>query len=207
MAQRKIEDQSMEMESPVEIESEERRSNRRLNNIVAITIALLATFIGIARIKTDNLFLAMQEAQADRIDNYMWYQARNIREDVAQATAIQLSLHSASQPPGVRAVFARQANIFSQIARREEAKKQRQIADAQKAEQTYKRFGIRREQLDLSGAVIAVAIAILAITSLTQRMWLYFVGLIPAVFGLIMGVAGFAGWSIHPEALMRFLQP
>lgn len=195
------------MESPVELESEEHRSNRRLNSTVAITIALLATFMGIARIKTDNLFLAMQEAQADRIDNYMWYQARNIRQDVAQATATQLSLHATSLPATARTAFARQANAFSETARKEEVKKQKQIADAQKAEQTYKRFGIRREQLDLSGAVIAVAIAILAITSLTQRMWLYFVGLIPAVFGLIMGVAGFAGWSIRPEALMRFLQP
>jgi hypothetical protein len=196
----------MEMESSVEIESEEPRGHRRLNSVVAITIALLATFMGIARIKTDNVFLAMQEAQANKIDNYMWYQARNIRQDVANATSVQLGLAAKSQTNESKSAYVQQAAAFDKLAQKEGSKKHEQMSDAQKAQETYDHLGARREQLDLSGALIAVAIAILAITSLTQRMWLYAVGLIPAIFGVIMGLSGFVGWNIRPEMLMRFLR-
>src|SRR5437868_14144821 len=53
-----------------------------LNTWVAISVALLATFMGICKVKDDNIVQAMQQAQADKIDNYSWYQARNVQEEV-----------------------------------------------------------------------------------------------------------------------------
>ena len=70
----------------------------RLNSMVAISVALLATFMAICKVKDDNIVQAMQQAQADKIDNYSWYQARNIREEVANATLVQLKLMQASAP-------------------------------------------------------------------------------------------------------------
>lgn len=58
----------------------------RLNAAVAVTIAVLATFMGICRVKDDNIVQAMQQAQADKIDHLAFYQARNIREQMAEAT-------------------------------------------------------------------------------------------------------------------------
>jgi len=37
---------------------------------VAVTVALLATFLGICKVKDDNIVQAMQQAQADRIDHW-----------------------------------------------------------------------------------------------------------------------------------------
>src|ERR1700741_1280289 len=71
-------------------------SARRLNTMVALSVALLATFMGICKVKDDNIVQAMQQAQADRIDHWSFYQARNIRQEIAQATATQLSLTTAS---------------------------------------------------------------------------------------------------------------
>jgi hypothetical protein len=51
---------------------------RWLNSRVAIMVALLATFMGICKVKDDNLVQAMQQAQANKIDNWSFYQARNI---------------------------------------------------------------------------------------------------------------------------------
>ena len=65
---------------------------RKLNQFVAITIALLATFMGICKVKDDNIVQAMQQAQADRIDHWSFYQARNVRQEIAQAQLTQLSL-------------------------------------------------------------------------------------------------------------------
>src|SRR5256714_15554967 len=80
----------------------------RLNTLVAISVALLATFMGICKVKDDNIVQAMQQAQADKIDNYSWYQARNIREEVARATAAQLTAQLAAAPADARAAVQQQ---------------------------------------------------------------------------------------------------
>lgn len=67
----------------------------QLNTMVAITVALLATFMGICGVKDNNIAQGMQQAQADKIDSYSWYQARNIREEIAKATVAQLTAESA----------------------------------------------------------------------------------------------------------------
>src|SRR2546423_13978934 len=80
----------------------------RLNTWVAISVALLATFMGICKVKDDNIVQAMQQAQADKIVNYSWYQARNIREEVARATAAQLTAQLAAAPADARAAVQQQ---------------------------------------------------------------------------------------------------
>src|SRR2546423_11856510 len=88
--------------------AEAHRSRAQLNTLVAISVALLATFMGICKVKDDNIVQAMQQAQADKIDNYSWYQARNIREEVARATAAQLTAQLAAAPADARAAVQQQ---------------------------------------------------------------------------------------------------
>jgi len=45
----------------------------------------------------------------------------------------------------------------------------------------------------------------LAVTSLTNKRWLFIAALVPTLFGVIMGIAGLFGWQIHPDALIRLL--
>jgi hypothetical protein len=71
----------------------------RLNAAVAVMVALLATFMGICKVKDDNIVQAMQQAQADRLDHWSYYQARNVRQDVAEATVVQLELAKLSAAP------------------------------------------------------------------------------------------------------------
>ncbi len=101
---------------------EQRKS--RLNNAVAVTVALLATFMGICGVKDDNIVQAMQQAQADKIDNYAWYQSRNVREEIGRAAAAQLRAERAGAPPQARAEFARQI-AASEALMREQAEKKR----------------------------------------------------------------------------------
>src|SRR2546421_1487304 len=70
----------------------------RLNSRVAVTVALLATFLGVCKVKDDNIVQAMQQAQADKLDHWNFYQARNIRQEVAQGTLTQLTLQRAAAP-------------------------------------------------------------------------------------------------------------
>ena len=70
----------------------EHKEHERLNGFVAVTVAILATFLGICNVKDDNVVQAMLAAQAEMIDQWNFYQARNIREEVMLASVEQLEL-------------------------------------------------------------------------------------------------------------------
>src|SRR5712671_6468905 len=89
-----------------------KKPKAHLNTWVAISVALLATFMGICKVKDDNIVQAMQQAQADKIDNYSWYQARNIREEVAKSTVAQLTAQATAAPPQAKPAFEAQIKIY-----------------------------------------------------------------------------------------------
>jgi hypothetical protein len=181
------------------------KSRAQLNTLVAISVALLATFMGICKVKDDNIVQAMQQAQADKIDNYSWYQARNIREEVANATVAELTAQAVAAPPQAKAVFEEKIKTYQAIASEQADKKKIQQADADKADKTYNELNFHDDQFDLSDAMLALAISLLAVTALTQKRWLFVLAMFPTVFGVIMGLAGLLGWHIHPDSLTKLL--
>src|ERR1700687_6087287 len=180
-----------------------RKSKAHLNTLAAMSVALLATFMGICKVKNDNIVQAMQQAQADKIDNYSWYQARNIREEVAQATVTQLSLPVASVPPAAQPTSQKQNKKYPATAQDQAEKKKTQQAAADQADKTYNQLNFHDDQFDLSDAMPALAISLMAVTALTQKRWLFVLAMLPTVFGVLMGLAGLVGWKIHPDMLTR----
>lgn len=176
---------------------------RRLNTWVAVTVALLATFIGVCKVKDDNIVQAMQQAQADKLDHWAFYQARNIRQDVAQAALDELLARSAGarQDSATGALAARYRSLVAE----QKAKKDSLRVQAEQDQRTYDALNYRDDQFDLSDALTALAISLLALTSLTQKRWLFGVALVATVLGVIMGLAGLAGWRLHPDALTQLL--
>ena len=181
------------------------KSKAHLNTMVAISVALLATFMGVCKVKDDNIVQAMQQAQADKIDNYSWYQARNVREEVANATVAQLTAQAAAAPSQAKPVFEEKIKAYQALAQEQAEKKKTQQADADKADQTYNELNFHDDQFDLSDAMLALAISLLAVTALTQKRWLFGLAMFPTVFGVVMGLAGLFGWHIHPDALTKLL--
>ena len=177
----------------------------RLNTGVAISVALLSTVLGICKVKDDNIVQAMQQAQADKLDHWSFYQARNLREEVAKATLVQLRLQAAASNstlrPQIDAAIAEYGKIAADQALKKEELRKAALAD----QQTYDALNYRDDQFDLSDAAIAIAISLLAIASLTQIWWLFGLAMLPAAFGTVMGIAGLAGWKLHPELLARLL--
>ena len=181
------------------------KARSRLNAAVAITVALLATFMGICKIKDDNICQAMQQAQADKIDHWSYYQARNVRQEVAEATLVQLRLQQSAQPAAAQAGFGEAIAKYEALAREQAKKKDDVRAQAEADQKTYDALNYRDDQFDLSDALLAIAIALLAVASLTQLRWLFLLSLVPSGFGVLMGLAGLAGWRIHPDALSSLL--
>ena len=159
------------VESVQEDKPADRRS-AKLNAMVAVTIAILATFMGICKIKDDNIVQAMQQAQADKLDHWNFYQARNIRQEVAAATAAQLKLAAAGAPlaqqEGYRvAIASYDALVIDQAKKKEELRLQ-----AEQDQRTYDLLNYRDDQFDISDTLIALAISLLALTALTHKPWL-----------------------------------
>ena len=180
-------------------------SSRRLNSCVAVTIALLATFMGICKVKDDNIVQAMQQAQANKLDHWNFYQARNIREEVAKGTLLQLRLAASSQPVAAQADYQKAIEQYERIAQEQAHKKDELKNQAEQDQRDYDAANFRDDQFDLADALLAIAISLLAVTALTHLWWLYFLSLVPTVFGVLMGMAGLAGWGIHPTALIQLL--
>ena len=181
------------------------RAIARLNAWVAITIALLATFMAVCQIKDDNICQAMQQAQADKIDHWSYYQARNVRQEIAEAAATQLRLQQPSQPAAAQAGYATAIARYDLIAKDQAQKKQQVAAQADADQKNYDALNYRDDQFDLSDALLAIAISMLAVSSLTQLLWLYLLSLFPAACGVLMGVAGLVGLQIHPDRLTALL--
>lgn len=180
------------------------RAAMRLNTIVAITVAILATFMGICKVKDDNIVQNMQQVQANKLDHWAYYQARNIREDIAKATLVQLRL-SAAGSPADQARYQPAIDAYEKMAVEQNKKKEDLKVSAEKDQKDYDALNFRDDQFDLSDALIAIAISLLAVTALTHQRWLYVVSLVPTGFGIFMGLAGLLEWPFHPEVLVRLL--
>lgn len=177
----------------------------RLNVAVAVTVALLATFMGICKIKDDNIGQGMQQAQADKIDHWAFYQARNAREEVAKATLTQLKLQAIGAPASAVEGYQQAIARYEALAAEQSAKKDELRKQAEADQQRYDALNFRDDQFDLSDALLAIAIAMLAITALTQMWALFAVAMVPTGFGVAMGLAGLAGWPLHPDMIVRLL--
>ena len=180
-------------------------SNDALNRKVAVTVALLASFMGVCKIKDDNIVQAMQQAQADKIDHWAYYQARNLRQESAHLALLQLRLAAPARPPAEQPGYQ---TAIAELERLEadQAKKKLDVQNQAKQDQVnYDALNFRDDQFDLSDAALALALSLLALTSLTRQRWLYMAALVPTALGVFYGAAGLFGLPFHPDWLTSLL--
>jgi hypothetical protein len=180
-------------------------ANAGLSTLVAITVALLATFFGVCKVKDDNIVQGMQQAQADKLDNWSFYQARNIREEVGKAELVQLTIAEIDAPAARKSAYREAIAQYEALVKDQTEKKEALRAKAEEDQKIYDALNYRDDQFDLSDTLIALAISLLAITALTHKRWMYGIAVIPTLLGVLMGLAGLLGWHLHPDALARLL--
>jgi hypothetical protein len=181
---------------------------RRLNLRVAMAVAVLATFMGITKVKDDNIVQAMLQVKSDAVDTWSEFQAKSTKQHLSEVAADELTvmrvMNQGQAPAARRLLDARIAFYHAEQARydreKEELKKK-----AQGLEATYDALNYHDDQFDLSDAVLSIALALLAVTALTRERWLYKMALVVAAFGILMGLAGLLGLHLHPTALTRLL--
>lgn len=177
----------------------------RLNAMVAVTIALVATFMGICKVKDDNIVQAMQQAQANKIDGWSYYQAKNTQEKVYQIAEAQMKIQALGLPAAAQPAALKEAKSMAAKSKDEGSKKADLKTKAEGYDKEYDSLNYRDDQFDLSDTLMALAISLLAMTALTQKKWLFYIALVPTILGVIMGLAGLLGWKIHPDAITNLL--
>jgi len=190
---------------PTELINDDPPSNDALNRKVAVTVALLASFMGICKIKDDNINQAMQQAQADKVDHWNFYQARNLRQESAHLALVQLRLAASARPPAEQPGYQKAIQELEQLEATQAAKKQEVQTQARQDQANYDALNFRDDQFDLSDAALALALSLLALTSLTRQRWLYVAALVPTAIGVFYGAAGLFGLPFHPSWLTSLL--
>lgn len=186
------------------LESAEAAKESRLNAIVALSVALIATVMALGNIKDGNIGQSMAQAQSNAVDAWTQYQAKSMKQNIAEAALAQVTLQrdlATAVTPGQRAILDKQIATFQQQVKRYEGEKGEIRKQAEAHQHEYDELNVHDDQFDLSEAALSVAIAILGVTALTQKRWLLVVGLVFAAFGLIFSLAGFLNLSLHPAAL------
>lgn len=193
------------MESPSALPPES-NGRDRLNNAVAVAVALLAAFMAITKVKDDNIVQAMLQAKSDAVDTWSEYQSKRIKHHLSelgrdQTTALRTT---ATTPTSATSLDEQIKRYEADIARYQNDEGELQDK-AHGFEKQYDTLNFRDDQFDLSDALLSVALAMLAVTALTRKIWLLWVSLGFGAFGFIMGLAGLIGWHIHPDWLTRLL--
>ena len=178
----------------------------RLHSAVALLVAIAATFMAVCNVKDGNIVQAMEQAQVNAVDQWSYYQAKGMKENLAEATVDQLTLQRelATDPHHVALIDQKIAAYRVQMKKYadEKAAIRKQAENYQKQ---YDALNFHDDQFDMSEACLSVSLALFGITALTKKRWLLAIACVFMSFGMLMGLAGFLGWSIHPDFLARAL--
>jgi hypothetical protein len=192
------------MDNPSDLLSEA-ESKDRLNSWVAICVAVLAAFMAVTKVKDDNIVQAMLQAKSDSVDAWSEYQSKRIKHHLLELGRDQNnSLREALSKQGSAVLDAQSKHYESEMARYQGDEDALQ-KKARGLEAQYDALNYRDDQFDLSDAALSVSIAMLAVTALTKKKWLLLMSLIFGIFGVVMGLAGLAGWHLHPDWLTKML--
>jgi hypothetical protein len=187
-------------------EAVEHASESRLNAIIAALVALAATFMALCNVKDGNIVQGMAQAQANAVDQWSYYQAKGMKQNLAEATLDQLQLQRTMlTDPKFAPMLDAKIAVYEKQVKKYEKEKIDIKANAEGQQKEYDRLNLHDDQFDMSDACLSVAIALFGVTALTKKRWLLFLAALFMFFGVLFGLAGFFAWGLHPDFLAKFL--
>ena len=183
----------------MEIEVSAEAKDKALNKRVAVTVVVLSVFAALCGIKDGNIVQGMEQAQNASLDRWSEYQATRtkLHVDEASRTQIALTADPARAAPVLKALDDGIAKY-----RRETPKL---AADAKAQSDLYDALNRHDDQFDAADAALTTAISLAAVAALVESAGVLWLSWAFGAFGLVMGTAGFAGLSLHSDALAKLL--
>ncbi len=188
------------METDVKTQS----ADKRLNDLVAVTVVILPVLMAVSNIKDGNIGQAMQKAKADSVDAWSEYQASRVKLHVDENGLAQLRLLETAGNLD-RTLAAKQAAEYEADIKKYEGRSKETRAKAEGLEAEYNRLNFRDDQFDMSDVFLSIAVAVSAVAALVDSFALLYFAWGSGTIGLSFGIAGFAGWNFRPEWLAQLL--
>ena len=187
-------------------EAVEHASDSRLNSIIAALVAIAATFMALCNVKDGNIVQGMTQAQANAVDQWSYYQAKGMKQNLAEATLDQLQLQRTMlTDPKFAPMLDAKIAVYEKQVKKYEKEKIDIKANAEGQVKEYDRLNLHDDQFDMSDACLSVAIALFGVTALTKKRWLLALACLFMFFGVLFGLAGFFAWKLHPDFFAKFL--
>jgi len=182
----------------------EKPHDRRLSDVVAVTVVVLTVFLAVGKVKDDNIVQAMQKAQAASVDAWAEYQSTRIKlhSDENGLTTLRLLESNGSVD---KALAAKQAAEYEADIKKYEARSKETRAKAEALEKEYDRLNMRDDQFDVSEAFISIPVALAVVASLVDAWWLLYLAWGSGGIGILFGIAGFAEISLRVQWLVALL--
>lgn len=172
--------------------------NDRLTAILSIVIAVVATFLGICNVKDGNIVQAMQIAQQDAVDTWAHFQAKSIKQSIAEGMVAQMEISQNANAAELAAKWK------DRVARYEKEKAElKEKAEALEAK--HEALGVSDDQFDFAEAFLSISIALFGISMLVKRKVLIVTGAVFSISGTFFGICGFAHLPVHPSWLAALL--
>jgi len=190
------------------IEAVEKVRESRINSVVALSVAITATFTALCNVKDGNIVQAMAQAQANAVDTWSYYQAKSTKESIAQAALDELRLErdlGRNLAPDARALIDAKIVEYEGKVKSYDAEKKEIEKTAQGYQQEYDRLNYHDDQFDMAEALMSIGIALFGITALTQKRALLATACVFAGLGVVLGLSGFLGLHLHPKFLADLL--
>lgn len=188
-------------------EAVEAARESRLNSVIALLVALTATFMALSAVKAGNLAQAMGVEQSLTNNSWAYFQSKSTKQSLAAATLVQLTVMrdiSTLTPEGRATLDQRIAKYTAEVERYDREKNEIK-AEAEGHQKKYDALNIHDDQFDLSDAALSVAVALFGITALTQKRALLVFAILFMITGIFFGIAAFIRLDVHPDALMNLL--
>src|SRR5581483_9605591 len=188
-------------------EAIEEKSDSSFHSVIAVLVALTATIMAICNIKDGNIVQAMAQAQAKSVDTWAFYQAKSTKQHMAENMGEQLNIQltTGTFSPAARTLLEGKIKQYEAEAKRYDKEKEDIKKEAEGYQEQYDALNVHDDQFDMAEACFTVASAMYGITALTRKRWLLVFAIVLAGVGTLLGLAGFLGWSFHPDWLAKLL--
>lgn len=183
----------------------EKKSEPRLDGWIALTVAIVATFMALCNIKDGNIVQAMAQAQAHAVSKWSQYQSKSTKQNLAESSADSLSALMLTAPASARPEIEKRMAFQKSEAARYEKEKGEIRAEAEGLEKEYDRLNVHDDQFDMGEAALSVALALFGVAALTKKRALFVFALVLAGIGVALGLSGFLKLSFHPDWLAKLL--
>ena len=184
----------------MEVELKSEGGAKWLNAAVAVTVVIISTFMAVSKVKDDNIVQAMQAAKSESVDRWNEYQADRLKLLVADQGIRMVKAFGPQTADAKTQVDQFQGEIDHYQAKSKDDADKAKAAAAQ-----YDALNVHDDQFDMSDAGLAIALSLAAVAALTALWWLLGLSWVFAAFGIVMGVAGFMGWNLHPDVIASWL--